>query len=155
MSEQSPQTPPTSVLLEELFTADDVRTFLCENEDGMLTPTFTEYLDGLCHSKKMVRERVIKNAGIERTFGHQLFRGARKFSRDNTIRLAFGFGLSVEETQELLKAARKAPLYPRIKRDAVIIYGLSHNQSVQDIQLTLGELGLTLLGGEKYEHSER
>jgi len=155
MNKQDPDMPQTSALLEELFMADDVRTFLCENERGMITPPFTEYLDALCTYKKMVRERVIKNAGIERTFGHQLFRGVRKLSRDNALRLAFGFELSVEETQALLKAARKAPLYPRIKRDAIIIYGLSHRQSVQDVQLTLGELGLTLLGGEKYEHTDR
>jgi hypothetical protein len=71
------------------------------------------------------------------------------------LRLAFGFGLTEEETQELLDIARKARLCPKIKRDAVILYSLSRRLSIQKAQLDLNELGLTLLGGEKYEHSDR
>ena len=71
------------------------------------------------------------------------------------LRLAFGFGLNVEETQELLRSAKKAPLYPRIKRDAAIIFGLSHQQTIMEIQSVLNDLELSLLGEEKYEHTER
>jgi hypothetical protein len=145
----------TSSLLQKLFKAPSLKMFLAENKDAMYTPSLTEYLDRLCAEKSTVREQVISKAGIERTFGHQLFRGSRKVSRDNVLRLAFGFGLTEEETQELLDIARKARLCPKIKRDAVILYSLSRRLSIQEAQLDLNELGLTLLGGEKYEHSDR
>jgi hypothetical protein len=32
--------------------------------------------------------------------------------------------MDYEAAQELLKAARKSPLYPKIERDAVLIYSL-------------------------------
>jgi hypothetical protein len=96
-----------------------------------------------------VPERVIKLASIERTYGHQLFNGTRKPSRDKVIQLAFGFGLDVDETQELLKIAQKSLLYPKIKRDAVILYCLNNHKSIIQTQSVLETLGVILLGGEE------
>ena len=144
----------TSTLLKRIFKAANLRSYLDENEKSLIAPTFIEYLEMLCQDRNMVREHVIGRAGIERGFGHQLFRGSRKPSRDNVLRLAFGFGLDVDETQALLRIARRTPLYPRIKRDAAIIYGLAHHNTIIEIQTSLSDLGLTALGDEKYEHSE-
>lgn len=145
----------TSTLLRRIFKAANLRSYLDENEKSLMTPTLIEYLDTLCKERNMVREHVISRAGIERGFGHQLFRGSRKPSRDNALRLAFGFGLDVEETQKLLRAARRTLLYPRIKRDAAILYGLAHHNTIMEVQTSLNDFGLTMLGGEKYEHAER
>mgnify|MGYP001073891055 FL=1 len=138
-----------------MFKAANPQRFLNENEQLFVTPSFTEYLDALCLERKAVREQIIHRAGIERSFGHQLFRGSRKPSRDNVLRLAFGFGIDVDETQIMLRAARKAPLYPRIKRDAAIICGLSRHYTMIEMQTLLSDMGLTELGGERYDHSER
>ena len=145
----------TSTLLRRIFKAANLRSFLDENEKSLATPTFTEYLEIQCQERNMVREHVIVRAGIERGFGHQIFRGSRKPSRDNVLRVAFGFGLDVEETQALLRVARRTLLYPRIPRDAALIYGLSHHNTIIEMQTSLIEQGMTPLGGERYEHSER
>lgn len=141
----------TSTLLRKLFKATNLPDFLAANTRSMDMPTVISHLDSLCKSKERVREHVIKDAGIERAFGHQLFRGARKLSRDNALRLALGFPLTLEETQELLKIARQTPLHPKVKRDAAVIYGITHDISLVTMQAMLAELGLTVLGGEKYE----
>ena len=41
--------------------------------------------------------------------------------------------LSFDETQELLKEAAYAQLYPRIKREAVIIHGIVHHTPLEEI----------------------
>lgn len=157
MSKETTNTAPagTSTLLRRLLKATDLRSFLTENERSLTVPTFPAYLDALCRERSLVREHVILRAGIERSFGHQLFRGARKPSRDNVLRLAFGFGLTVDETQTLLRLARKALLYPKIPRDAAILYSLSQGDTIVEAQASLCDLGLSILGGEKYEHAER
>ena len=137
----------TSNLLRELFKAPNLISFIERNADEFQAPQFYEYLSELCREMDLVPERVIKQASIERTYGHQLFNGTRKPSRDKVIQLAFGFGLNVDRTQELLKAAQKSPLYPRIKRDAAILYCINQNMSVMDVQDILHDLHLTLLGG--------
>lgn len=137
----------TSNLLQELFKAPNLSSFMESNEDELHTPPFHEYISELCHVMNQIPERVIKQSAIERTYGHQLFNGTRKPSRDKAIQLAFGFGLNVDSTQALLKAALKSPLYPRIKRDAAILYCINQHMSVMDVQDILHDLQLTLLGG--------
>jgi transcriptional regulator with XRE-family HTH domain len=98
--------------------------------------------------KELVPEQVIRKAGIERSYGHQLFNGTRKPSRDKVIQLAFGLGLDLDETQKMLQLAQKSPLYPKIKRDAAIVYCLTHDKDIMETQTMLHSLDLTLLGGD-------
>ena len=93
-------------------------------------------------------EHLIRRANLEKSFGHQLFSGKRKPSRDTVIQLAFAMRASVAQAQEMLKVARKSVLYPRIKRDTVIIYCLHNRVSLLDTEIILENLGLPILGGK-------
>ncbi len=139
----------TSALLGRLFKAPDLETFLESNADEMTVPLFHFYILELCRKSEQVPERIIRRAAIDRTYGHQIFNGTRKPSRDKVIQLAFGFGLDVDGAQELLKLARHTALYPRIKRDAVILRCLNEHKDIFETQSALQALGLTLLGGEE------
>ena len=48
-------------------------------------------------------------------------------------------GCSLEETQRLLQQASYAQLYPRIKRDAIISYGIVHHMNLTEINDILQE----------------
>jgi len=118
------------------------------NASDMEIPEFHGYITNLCRTTRQVPEQVIKRAGIERTYGHQLFNGTRKPSRDKVIQLAFGLMLDVDGAQKLLQIAQKSPLYPKIKRDAAILYCINSQKNILETQSVLHNLGLTLLGGE-------
>jgi hypothetical protein len=100
----------------------------------------------LCEERGLVPEQVILRAEIDRTYGHQLFSGVRRPSRDKVIQLALGMELGVDETQKLLRSAGKSELYPRLKREAVILYCLRKGASVLDTQELLSRYGFSLLG---------
>ena len=136
----------TDDLMNKLEEAASLERFL--REDVHVLPPFDLYVEQLCLDRGEKREHVIKRAAIDRTYGHQLFNGTRKPSRDKVIQLAFGFGLDVEETQQLLRAAQKSPLYPRIKRDAAIIYCIIHGLQVADAQQMLSGFNLPVLGSQ-------
>ena len=110
---------------------------------------FHLYLKSLCNKHGVLPAYIIAKSGVERTFGHQIFNGTRKPSRDKVLLLAFGFEMKYMETQELLKAANKRPLHPRVKRDAVIIYALENNCVINDAQMTLDDLSLPLIGEDR------
>lgn len=149
MAQQNEIKIRTSTLLNKLFKTSNLKGFIERNAKNMEIPLFYIYISDLCQTMGQVPERIIKMSSIERTYGHQLFNGTRKPSRDKVIQLAFGFGLDVEETQSLLKIAQKSQLYPKIKRDAVIIYCLNNQKSIIETQGILETLELTLLGGEE------
>ncbi|HWR61967.1 MAG TPA: hypothetical protein VN580_10170 [Clostridia bacterium] len=119
------------------------------DSDKMAVPPFHAYISELCRELKQVPEQIIRRSAIDRTYGHQLFNGTRKPSRDKVIQLAFGFDLDVDGAQELLKLARQAALYPKIKRDAAILRCLHEHKDIFETQSILQALGLTLLGGEE------
>lgn len=138
----------TSTLLHRLFQAPDIAAFLQDDGDFGMLPPFHVFITALCQSDGLVPEQVIRRAAIDRTYGHQLFNGTRRPSRDKVLQLAFGFGLTVEGAQELLKIARKSALYPRIRRDAAILYCLNRGLDIFETQSTLQGLGETMLGGD-------
>lgn len=139
----------TDELWARLFSAPTVNQYLAENASCELPP-LRDYLGELCRAKNEPPEKVINRAGIERSFGHHLFRGSRKPSRDTVLQLAIGLELSPVEAQQLLKVARMSPLHPKVKRDAVIAHCLYHGTGFVRTQQLLMEQELPLLGGVQH-----
>ena len=135
----------TEELLRLLFMESGLE-HLMNRDSGSELPGFSEYITALCRKREEAPERVIGRADIEKSYGHQLFSGKRNPSRDTVLKLAFGFEMGYEETQELLKIARKSLLYPRVKRDMVLVYCLHHGYTLVDTQIVLQEYKLPLLG---------
>lgn len=142
----------TSTLLRRLFKTGSLSSYVKRNEASMVNESFSDYLQEMLSEKGVVAEQVINSSGIERTYGHQLFNGTRKPSRDKVLQLAVGFGLSYDETQKLLKMADKSVLYPKVKRDAAVIFALKNGYTILQLQQLLFDEKLTLLGeSSKYE----
>lgn len=137
----------TDTLMRRIFKASALDDVFRQNETSMVTEDFAQCLAALCEAKGMIPERVIRNSEIDRSYGHQLFNGTRQPSRDKVLQLAFGLGLRVDEAQRLLRSADKSPLYPRIKRDAALLFGLSRSMSILEVQALLTQNNLTQLGG--------
>ncbi|MBR6165026.1 MAG: hypothetical protein IKQ45_03745 [Clostridia bacterium] len=134
-------------LLAMLLQEKDLEQLLQRCEPAFLNETFADFLNAWCSCHQVVPEHLIRRANLDKSFGHQLFSGKRRPSRDTVIQLAFAMGAGVAETQEMLKTARKSLLYPQIKRDAVLIFCLHNRRGLTDTGLILERLGLTVLGG--------
>lgn len=128
--------------------APSAASFLRVFAEGELLPTFPEYVRALCEDMGEKPAGVLRRVGVERTFGFQLLRGVRKPSRDMVIRFAFALNADVETAQRLLMCAERAALTPRVKRDAVILYGLLHGLLLLAVQTLLMELNLPMLGAK-------
>ena len=139
----------TSALFRNVFKTSNLERFMKKYADEIRLQPFHEYIKGLCERQGKVPEHIIKRADIERSYGHQLFKGARNPSRDTVLQLAFGFGADVDTAQEMLKHARMSALYPRVKRDTAIIYCLHNRFTIVETQNVLHEMELPLIGGGK------
>lgn len=137
----------TTALFDNLFRSNSLEAFMQNNADEFCIPPFHEYITQLCKKRGEVPERVISRGNIESSFGHQIFNGRRNPSRDTVIQLAFGLEADVALTQTLLKYAARNPLYPKVKRDAAILYCLHNRRSLLETQTILHNLNLPLIGG--------
>ncbi len=139
----------TEELLALLFKERSLEHFFKTNEEACRMPSFSDYLNAWCRERGEVPEQVIRRANLEKSFGHQLWRGTRNPSRDTVLKLALAMEADFSGAQEMLRLARHSQLYPRIRRDAAVIYCLHKHISLVDAQIILQDLGLPLLGGRE------
>lgn len=85
-----------------------------------------------------------KKVTMNRGYCYEIMSGKspKNNSRDKIIQLCFGFTLTVDEAQQLLKKSGYAPLYARDTRDSIIIFCLQHQISVVNTNLKLDEYHL-------------
>lgn len=152
MGEKDAGRIPTAEVFTELIASGSFGAFYAENAEQFQPPELTQYLAELCESKGVQYNDLFQATDIDRGFGYHIFAGRRRLSRDNALKLALGLGMDVEETQRLLLVSKNSQLYPRVPRDAAILYCIHHKQSYRETQDNLYDWGMTVLGEEvKYE----
>lgn len=139
----------TDELTNGILRTKNFKRYLNNHADSLRELSLVEHLEHLLREKNLKRADVIQRANLDRAFGYQIFDGSKSPSRDKLLQLAIGFGLTYEETCELLRVARKTELYARLKREAILIYALGHGLSLMETQYMLIEAELMPLGQEK------
>ncbi|EOI01676.1 hypothetical protein UAY_01084 [Enterococcus moraviensis ATCC BAA-383] len=127
------QEKDTDKLLHSLKQAEDFQTIFSETRQYAIDQKLKNYLAYWLREKELSKSAVLKKAGIAEATGYQYFDGKRNPSREKVIALTIGLGLSLEETNELLKKTSYAQLYPKHPWDSVVIYGISHDLSISEI----------------------
>lgn len=97
------------------------------------------YLQQLMDEKGISVSMITKRIDTSASNIYKFINGEKKGSKDFMIRLACAVGMTVEETNCLLKYAGFSRLYAKDKRDALIIYGMEHNKNIDEIEELLIE----------------
>ena len=134
------QRKSTTELLKELENFSSFEEYKNANKDNLIDKSLSEYLCELISERNLSKSEVIRKSELNENYAYQLFSGLKKSpKRDKLICLSVGMGLSVEETNSLLKLAGLLPLYPRTKRDSIIIMNINAHKSVIEINEALYE----------------
>ena len=124
----------------DLRIAKSLSDFFAKNKEKMLARDLSNYLNELVAKKALVIADIVRDSGLEKAYVYQIFDGKRKNpSRDKMIAIAFGMHLNEEETQRMLKLACHSELYPRIARDAAILFAIQRGMSIWDTDRALAD----------------
>ena len=123
----------TDTLQQELMSTNNLDRFLTENDASFRDVPLQEAIQCIFDEKGMSKAQLAKQSGISEVYLHQLFSGRRFPSRSRLLCLCFGLGATVDEALSLLQQARHAPLYSRDRRDAIIIFALSHHMTLFEV----------------------
>lgn len=107
--------------------------------------SFHEQLFQFASQRGINAAQIGKKALLSRSFSYQIFSGERIPKRDIILRIAIVLGLDIPEAQRLLCLASRGVLYPKIKRDSVIIFCLKNNYDIyktDEILISLGQQSL-------------
>jgi len=138
----------TAEVMIKLLESENLQSFISENDDVLQSPSLPQYLAGLCKLHNMPQNKLFREADIEKSHGYQIFKGRRRLSRDNALKIALVLELGVEETQRFLTVSMNSLLYPFIPRDAAILYCLNKGTSYMETQENLYDFGMTVLGDD-------
>ena len=123
----------TKELMDELMKAHNISDYFKANSEYLISAELPTYLSNILEKKGLVKSAVIKKSELSEVMGYQIFSGVRKPSRDSLICICVALELNSEEIQTLLKTAQFAQLYPKNKRDSIIINGIANNRTVAQI----------------------
>lgn len=131
----------TNDLQEALMDAPDLNRFLDENRENFNSTSVADSLNQMILKQRISKSALARQSGMSEVYLHQVFSGRRTPSRTRLLCMCFGLQATVEEAQELLKQCGYAPLYPKNRRDAIVLYGLSHKETLFQINDTLFDEG--------------
>ena len=99
------------------------------------------YLEKLIEEHGMKKKEVVRKLNLEESYARKLFGGQRIPTRKILLQCAFLLSLNLADTQRLLDIGQKPRLYPRIRYDAAIIYGLEEKMTLEEMNSFLDKIG--------------
>ena len=131
--------PLTDELLAELLDAPSPDAFASGHR--ITERDLPSYLQQLLDEKGLARADVVRDAGLNSTYGYEIFVGRKHAARDYILRIAFALHATLKETNRLLQAAGHNELYCKNRRDAIIIFCLDRGYSLQQTDEALFKFG--------------
>ena len=127
----------TDELLEELkFSNTDINKYIESNPNSFIEINLKEFWSKMIEKSGLSKYDIINKSDFSYNYFYEVTSGKKVPSSDKIVRLALAMHLSLDECQTALKYCGLAPLYPRIKRDSLLIFALTHDYSVfQTIEL--------------------
>lgn len=97
--------------------------------------SFSDYISELMQKKGLKRQNIIIMANLPQKYGYKLLSGeTHTTNRDKILRICFSMKMSLKEVQTALKLYGMSELYPKIKRDAMIIVAFNNKMySVDEV----------------------
>ena len=129
----------TNDLFEELGADCKIEEFISENSSSFVFHTINEFWEKACEKSGMSKSNIINKSDFNYCYFYDVINGRKIPGRDKIIRLALAMNLSLDDCQQVLRLSDKSLLYPRVKRDSVIIYALNNKLSIFQCNELLGK----------------
>jgi len=135
----------TVTLQSELKSSKSIEQFVEENQAEFNTMDVPAYLNEMLKKYNLEKSDIAKRGGFAGQYPYQIFNGKKKASREKMIQIAFGFPLTLEEAQCLLRLGECAELYIRDSRDAFIMFALEKQYTLQQLNELLHKNGKKII----------
>lgn len=129
----------TNDLLKELSADCEIEKYISENSSSFVFHTINEFWEKACEKSGMSKSNIINKSDFNYCYFYDVINGRKIPGRDKIIRLALAMNLSLDDCQQVLRLSDKSLLYPRVKRDSIIIHALNNKLSILQCNELLGK----------------
>lgn len=124
----------TAELMDELKREDiSLDEYLKSNSDTIEIADLKEHWHNLIEKSKLSSFDIINRSEFAYAYYYDVVGGKKIPSRDKIIRLILAMHLEIEDCQKTLRICGLSQLYPRMKRDSIIIYAVAHKLTVFEL----------------------
>ena len=136
----------TNDLMEELSGQDtDLDRYFEENPTSFINVDIKEFWKNAVDTSSKTKSDIINKADMSYCYFYDVINGRKIPSKDKIIRIVLAMNLSLDDCQEALRICGKSALYPRIKRDSILIYAINKGYSIYQTNDLLAEHGEEML----------
>ena len=136
----------TSKLFNRLRNRESGEAFLNQEQTA---PTCARVLREILTNARISAPEWIASVNISKSYGYQVLRGERTPGRDIILRTALALQLSLKETQRLLAVGGCGALYPKVRRDAAVVFALNQKMTLLETEELLSSLPERSLFGKE------
>ena len=130
----------TDELMEILKSEPDIGHFIEENTEEIICVDLRDYIVNLLQEKKLTVAKVSSRGQMSGSYLYKLNQGVKENpSRNKVIQMCFGFELDAEESQRFINVAGVGKLYPRVRRDSIILFCLENHIEILECDRMLEE----------------
>lgn len=131
----------TELLLELKRPSCQLSSFLSNHNETFVKEDIKAFWDALIESKNYSKSNIINKADFSYCYFYDVINGRKIPSKDKIVRLALAMKMTLDECQQALKISEKSALYPKIRRDSIIIYALEQQLTIMQCNQLLSEHG--------------
>lgn len=131
--------------LSDLKTLSELQNFSAVSGELSSKLSFHDYLTELLNASSCSASEIIQKSGIQRNYAYQILNGTKKPGRNKVISFCLALSLPLSEVQRTLTIAKEGVLYPKNRRDSILIFSINKGLSVQETNELLYELNEELL----------
>lgn len=132
----------TEDLLEELQNENcKIDEYLKGNGESFVYDKIKDFWETAIEKSGYSKSNIINKSDFSYCYFYDVINGRKIPGRDKIIRLILTMHLSVDECQEALRISGRSALYPRIKRDAIILFAISNGYSIYQLTELLQNAG--------------
>lgn len=132
----------TVELLKELkFKNTDIQKYIETNPDSFIEINLKDFWTNIVEHSGMTKSDIINKSDFSYVYFYDVIAGKKIPTSDKIIRLVLAMHLTLDQCQTALRYCGKSQLYPRIKRDSIIIFAITHNYTVLQTQELLKKSG--------------
>lgn len=132
----------TSDLLKELTAENaDISEYIASNPDPFINGNIKDYWEGIIDKSGLTKSSIINKSDFSYCYFYDIINGRKIPGKDKIVRLILAMKLSLDDCQDALRISSKSALYPKIKRDSILIFALNNSLSIYETNDLLTKYG--------------
>lgn len=116
-------------------------SYLERSSSSFINPDIKQFWFSLLDKTDYSKSDIINKSEFNYRYFYDVINGRKIPTSDKVIRLSLAMKIGIDQCQHALQLSGKAQLYPKIRRDSIILYALKNNWPVVKCNNTLIKYG--------------